>query len=198
MDDNKLKNEVDVDMDQVYNGPQKPVVVILVGLVGSGKSTFAKALETHFPQFRRLNQDELKDRRRVERLTLQTLSEGLSVIIDRTNIDQKQRKTWVDIADQFSRVEAWVITMNTPYEECAARLRTRTDHPTIKNWATAQVVLKRFSNEFEEPSPMEGFDKMYDLAPHPTGIWEKKDIAKVLREIESSPSTRIEGSSGQL
>ena len=59
MDEKNLKSEA----DGVYNGPPKPVMMILVGLVGSGKSTFSKALEMHFPQFRRLNQDELKDRR---------------------------------------------------------------------------------------------------------------------------------------
>ena len=83
------------------------VVLILVGLIGSGKvcilgydpsicfpfllreqSTFARALEKHLPaSFRRCNQDDLGNRRRVEELARQTLQLGLSVCIDRTNFD---------------------------------------------------------------------------------------------------------------
>jgi hypothetical protein len=83
------------------------VVLILCGLIGSGKvsynfhisamisliffssvqSTFAESLQSHFPQFRRCNQDDLGDRRRVEHLARGSLSQGLSVCIDRTNFN---------------------------------------------------------------------------------------------------------------
>jgi hypothetical protein len=88
-----------------YVMPSKPILIILVGLIGSGKvktspffatarlnklqSTFAKAVERHFPRFRRCNQDELGNRKKVERLVVKTLSEGHSVIVDRTNIDAR-------------------------------------------------------------------------------------------------------------
>jgi hypothetical protein len=80
------------------------IVLILIGLIASGKvrnffipvcvqltiisqSTFAQALETHFPNFRRCSQDDLGNRPRVERLARQCLQQGLSVCIDRTNFD---------------------------------------------------------------------------------------------------------------
>ena len=53
------------------------------------QSTFAQALERHIPQFRRCNQDELGDRRSVEALTRQSLREGRSVVVDRTNFDER-------------------------------------------------------------------------------------------------------------
>jgi hypothetical protein len=88
------------------------VVLILVGLIGSGKvgifnswthrpvssneilivrqSTFAQALEKHLPgQFRRCNQDDLGNRIRVENLARRTLREGLSACIDRTNFNAR-------------------------------------------------------------------------------------------------------------
>ena len=51
------------------------------------QSTFAEALQQHFPHFRRCNQDDLGDRRRVEQLAYETLEQGLSVCIDRTNFN---------------------------------------------------------------------------------------------------------------
>lgn len=58
------------------------------------KSTFAQALETHIPYFRRCNQDSLGKRNRVERLARKCLDEGLSVCIDRTNFDHE----WVSLS----------------------------------------------------------------------------------------------------
>lgn len=82
---------------------QGQVVLILCGLVASGKvsyfgflihlfvdgnkSTFARHLQRFFPQFRVCNQDDLGQRRYVEQLARESLSEGFSVCIDRTNID---------------------------------------------------------------------------------------------------------------
>ncbi|KAF7370845.1 hypothetical protein MSAN_00718200 [Mycena sanguinolenta] len=65
----------------------KQVVLILVGLIGSGKSTFAQALQEHFPELVRCNQDDLGDRRAVEHLARLSLRNGSSVCIDRTNFD---------------------------------------------------------------------------------------------------------------
>ncbi|KIM34505.1 hypothetical protein M408DRAFT_325891 [Serendipita vermifera MAFF 305830] len=178
--------------------PQGQVLIILVGLIGSGKTTFSKAVEAYFPLFERRNQDELKDRKRVERLVIKSLSDGRSAIVDRTNIDSRQRKIWIDIARRFNGVSVWVITMNTPYKVCAERLRTRIDHPTIKSFGVAQSVLNRFKSEFETPSLLEDFDRMYDLEPHTTGVWTRQDIIKVLHEIETSPSTRLESQKSSL
>ncbi|PPQ79700.1 hypothetical protein CVT25_003274 [Psilocybe cyanescens] len=63
------------------------IVLILCGLIASGKSTFAEALQEHYPEFRRCNQDDLGDRRAVEQLARQTLNQGFSVCIDRTNFN---------------------------------------------------------------------------------------------------------------
>jgi hypothetical protein len=52
-----------------------------------GQSTFAEALQRYIPQIRRCNQDELGDRRSVEDLSRDCLWRGLSVCIDRTNLD---------------------------------------------------------------------------------------------------------------
>lgn len=73
-------------------------LLVLSGLIGSGKSTFARALVEHFPTWRRCNQDELGDRHAVVYAARTALLAGHSVVIDRTNIDAKQRRTWLELA----------------------------------------------------------------------------------------------------
>jgi predicted kinase len=106
---------------------QERVMIILVGLIGSGKSTFAQALEHHLPgQFRRCNQDDLGKRTLVEGLARRTLREGISPCIDRTNFDAAQRSHWVNIAKEFPETPVWIIVFDTPKDVCATRLRKRT------------------------------------------------------------------------
>ncbi|TFY75265.1 hypothetical protein EWM64_g8745, partial [Hericium alpestre] len=96
-------------------GIDHSVVLILVGLIASGKSTFAEALQLHFPQFRRCNQDELGDRRCVETAARHSLQQGLSVCVDRTNADASQRAHWINIAREFPGTPIWVLFFDTPY-----------------------------------------------------------------------------------
>ncbi|KAJ7050540.1 P-loop containing nucleoside triphosphate hydrolase protein [Mycena amicta] len=100
------------------------VVLILVGLIGSGKSTFAQALQQYFPEFTRCNQDELGNRRQVELLARNSLRQG-SVVIDRTNFDPEQRAHWIRIAAESPGTQVWVLVFDTPKDVCATRLRTR-------------------------------------------------------------------------
>ncbi|KAF4594181.1 hypothetical protein EYR40_008984 [Pleurotus pulmonarius] len=94
----------------------EPIVLVLVGLIGSGKSTFAQALQQCYPHFHRCNQDELGDRRQVESLARSCLQQGLNVCIDRTNFNEPQRAYWINIAREFPGTSVWVIVFDTPYE----------------------------------------------------------------------------------
>ncbi|KZT00666.1 P-loop containing nucleoside triphosphate hydrolase protein, partial [Laetiporus sulphureus 93-53] len=168
--------------------PQQ-VVLLLVGLVGSGKSTFAQALEAHLPHFRRCNQDDLGDRHAVEELARRTLVEGLSVCIDRTNFDERQRATWINIAREFPGTQVWVLVFDTPYEVCAERLRHRADHPTIKTPEVGLSVLARFSSQFRAPAPHEGHQRLLALRPadHPAPEYAREDVLAILRRVRDAP-----------
>ncbi|KAK7445415.1 hypothetical protein VKT23_014832 [Stygiomarasmius scandens] len=172
------------------NGQQERVLLICVGLIGSGKSTFAISLEKHFPNFVRCNQDELGDRRSVENRARASLNEGRSVCIDRTNFNPAQRRYWIDIAHEFPGTLIWVIVFDTPYEECTQRLQLRTSHPTIKNPEQAMSVLARFASDFQAPVAVEGFDRMIYLRSseqaHPE--YSQSQVTTVLQSIRDSPS----------
>ncbi|KAJ7132105.1 P-loop containing nucleoside triphosphate hydrolase protein [Mycena epipterygia] len=167
----------------------KQVVLILVGLIGSGKSTFAQALEENFPEFRRCNQDDLGDRRQVEHLARASLRNGSSVCIDRTNFDPSQRAHWIKIAREIPGTLIWVIVFDTPKDVCATRLRTRTHHPTIKNPEDALSILDRFSSQYRAPSENEGYDRIIYLQPSEQEIpYSYPSLAAILYRVRDAPS----------
>ena len=63
-----------------------PPLVILAGLPGSGKSTFARHLETSLHGFYCVCQDRLGSLKRVLEMAEIRLLQGRPVVIDRTNL----------------------------------------------------------------------------------------------------------------
>ena len=47
---------------------------------------------------------------------MHSLSAGKSVVIDRTNVDESQRSTWVDVGRSFPGVELQAVVFQTPLE----------------------------------------------------------------------------------
>ncbi|KIJ62052.1 hypothetical protein HYDPIDRAFT_95380 [Hydnomerulius pinastri MD-312] len=167
---------------------EEQTVLILVGLIASGKSTFAEALETHFPRFRRCNQDNLGDRRSVEDLAYRTLREGLSPCIDRTNFNAVQRSYWTNIARAFPGTSICVIVFDTPYHVCVSRLKQRTSHPTIKNVQQGMSVLAKFASDLQLPSPDEDYDHIIYLRPsdQPRPKNTRDEIFSILQRLKAS------------
>lgn len=71
-----------------------------MGVPGSGKSTFAKQLIPY--GYVRVNQDDLGNRKKCERVAKQALDQGKSVVVDRCNFDFPQRKTWINMAYEYN------------------------------------------------------------------------------------------------
>ncbi|BGP41382.1 hypothetical protein JCM10450v2_005424 [Rhodotorula kratochvilovae] len=147
------------------HSPQR--LIVLAGVVGSGKSSLASAWQDLVPGWVRVNQDDLGDRRACEHAVRVALRAGTSVLVDRQNFDAGQRRTWLEITSEFPDVEVDGMVMGTSKEECRERLLVRQDHPTIDNPQLAVSLLNKFSALWEEPQLSEGFDHLLTLPSLP-------------------------------
>lgn len=113
-------------------------LVLLRGLQGSGKSTYARAWVAEDPDHRiRVNRDDIRfalfgkywglsqhQEETVSTIEHATstaaLKAGLSVIIDATNFKARTAKDWISAADKH-KAEFVVVDIETPLEECIKR-----------------------------------------------------------------------------
>ena len=139
-------------MAEVNSTAEQPFVLILVGLPGSGKSHFASRLEEKSARFVRINQDVLGDRPACEKLARSVLADGKIAVIDRCNFDVKQRKKWVQIANEKG-VQCECIIFNHDKDECIKRCQMRIGHETVRPDDAARVV-SAMAKDFRPPAPI--------------------------------------------
>lgn len=133
-------------------------VIILVGVPGSGKSTFCEK----YPKYVRISQDDLGSRYMCLELFRESLRKGKSVIVDRCNINKMQRKLWTVIAEEFNVNEINCVNLVVKPEEAIRRIKERKDHPTIKDLTDEKManIVYNFINTYESPELSEGYDKV--------------------------------------
>ncbi|GAA5916030.1 hypothetical protein JCM5296_003484 [Sporobolomyces johnsonii] len=167
-------------------------LIILAGVVGSGKSSLSSAWVRHLPNWARVNQDDLGDRRTCEQMVRSHLSQGRSVILDRQNFDVGQRRTWLEIANEFPGVKVGGMVMGTTNEECRSRLLVRQSHPTIDNPRLALELLDKFTSLWQTPRLDEGFDQLITLPslPPPSSI-DAALLLSLLSLLHASPTNPL-------
>ncbi|KAK4705870.1 unspecific peroxygenase, partial [Phenoliferia sp. Uapishka_3] len=173
-------------VDASSSSPRQ-LLIVLAGVVGSGKSTFAHALVDKVPGWARVNQDDLGDRRACEDMVKMYLSQvsppylvscwrkadalspsqGLNVVLDRQNFDVSQRRSWLEIAVDFPAVDVACLVMGTSPQDCHDRLLQRTGHPTIGDSQLAIDLLEKFLSLWVSPTLNEGFDFLRTLPSLP-------------------------------
>ncbi|GAA5898498.1 hypothetical protein JCM6882_007798 [Rhodosporidiobolus microsporus] len=163
-------------------------LIVLAGVVGSGKSSLSERWIQVLPGWARVNQDDLGDRRTCENAVRSFLRQGLSVVVDRQNFDVGQRRTWLEIANEFEGVKVGGMVMGTSKEDCRERLLRRENHPTIDNPGLAVSLLDKFSGLWEEPTLGEGFDHLLTLPPLPLpSLIDAPLITSLLSQLHSTP-----------
>ena len=145
----------------------KPKLTILVGYPGSTKSTFAENVITAkinnnelYPEI--VSQDELGNRETCIQMMKTYLTAGYDVIIDRTNINKKQRSYFIKEALKYTD-NIHCIEFKAKTDECVKRILLRKAHKTIKENFTEQKVreiVRKFEDSYEKPEYSEKFQSI--------------------------------------
>lgn len=141
----------------------RPYFIMLVGIPGSGKTTYAKKCFDE-KLYKHISSDEVRKElwgdencqddpgkvfSVVHERTLKALKEGYNVIYDATNITRKNRRSILSQLPDYVIKECHIVW--APIEDCLARDATR------ERTVGAEVIWKMLKR-FEAPFYDEGFD----------------------------------------
>jgi predicted kinase/predicted phosphohydrolase len=151
------------DSHQSSNASDHREVIVLVGLPASGKSMFAKMLESS-GKYVRINQDDLGSSNKCKGAMVNALKSGKSVVIDRVNFDGSQRARWISLAQKLGVDNIMCIVIDQSEEVCKQRITERKDHPTVPQGPDAVRVVDNFVPLMKQPSTAEGFKQVLRVA----------------------------------
>jgi predicted kinase len=135
--------------------------VVLIGIQGSGKSTFVK--ERLFDTHVRINLDMLRTRRREAVLLEACLAAGQRFVVDNTNPTAEVRRRYLEAAKarQFRTIGYF---FDAPLKECLQRNAQRPGKKAIP-----PVAVRNAYERLERPRFSEGFDELYEVSIAPEG-----------------------------
>ena len=134
--------------------------IMLVGLPGSGKSTFSQLFMTNGMNIKIINQDVM-GRKISESSLLKFIKESDITILDRVNYTREDRISWLKNTTLQPK-QCLCIYLSTPKFVCIDRVKNRTNHPTIKKGG-GERIIKDIDSKFEIPIKEEGFSDVIVL-----------------------------------
>jgi len=144
----------------------RPILAVMIGISGSGKSTYANGLKTSL-NAQLVETDEIRQeltgdaedqsqngkvfeiaRKRVN----DYLAQGKNTIIDATSLTIRDRKDWIEIG-KANNAEIRAYFIDTPVSICKSQNSKR--KRKVPEWVIDKQVSKLFS-----PTKSEGFDSI--------------------------------------
>lgn len=129
------------------------LLAIMIGIQGSGKSTFYHQFLAN--DFVRINLDTLKTRHQEKLLIEECIKKGKSFAIDNTNPTKDDRQRYIPSA-KAAGYKIIGYFMESKLKECIERNNLRQGKEKIPTIAIAST-----SNKLQMPSYDEGFDELY-------------------------------------
>ncbi|KAI3810954.1 hypothetical protein L1987_20643 [Smallanthus sonchifolius] len=144
---------------------RKPIVVILVGAPGSGKSTFCDhVMQVSTRPWVRVCQDTIgngKAGTKAQCLAISSISlkDGKSILIDRCNLDKEQRADFIRLKESH-QVDVHAVVLDLPAKLCISRSVKRTGHEGNLQGGKAAAVVNRMLQKKELPKLNEGLTRI--------------------------------------
>lgn len=157
---------------------RRPVLRIMIGIPGSGKTTFCKEHVAVNPEAVHISSDKIReelwgdaavqgDNHQVFALmhqrVLEALNNGHDVLYDATNVTRKDRASIISICPAFAKVEAHIVW--APIEECIKR-------DAVRERSVGKAVIDKFLKRFQAPFWDEKFTDIHIHLPHDFDIGE--------------------------
>ncbi|KAK4418912.1 Transcription factor [Sesamum alatum] len=155
----------------------KPIVLVLVGLPGSGKSTFCEeVMRISSRPWARVCQDTINNGKagnKIQCLSVAAtaLKDGKSVFIDRCNIDREQRADFLKLGGQ--QTEKHAVVLDHPAKLCISRSVKRIGHEGNLQGGKAAAVVNQMVPKKELPKLSEGFDRI-------TFCYDERDVKEAI------------------
>ena len=150
----------------------RPTLILLVGVPGSGKTTYAQKYIQEHPGAIHLSSDSIRkelygdeaiqgDNNEVFSLmqtrAIDALNSGQSVVYDATNITRKDRSYIIALCPKFAKIECYIIW--APIETCIERDATR-------ERTVGKDVIDKMLKRFQAPYYDEGIDEIKVILPN--------------------------------
>lgn len=149
------------------------VLILLIGLPGSGKSTVAKQLMAQCPQMQLISTDAIRGQlfgseaiqgswlliwREIERQLQEGISTGKTVIFDATNAQRRHRREVITLARDLGFTHITGVWVQTPVWLCLARNQKR-------DRIVPEDIILRMHRQLRDapPSLEEGLDQILPL-----------------------------------
>lgn len=149
----------------------RPKLILLVGIPGSGKTTYGRSYTTEHTYTIHLSSDAIRAElygdesiqgnpaevfALMQKGAINALNDGYDVVYDATNIIRKDRANIITTCPKFAKIEAHVVW--APIETCIAR-------DTARERTVSKEVIDRMLKRFQAPYYDEGIDEIKVILP---------------------------------